>query len=302
VPSGQRNVAATHRGLWTHFGQPETPLIDLIEFGRYYRQLWKTVAITFALCALFGVTYFLVATPLYRAQVTLQFHAASQQNEGLSATLGIGLALAGLQGDRSLPERAEGFGILKSRAFLLPFIQKMNLAPSIFPDRFDTSTKSLKRDKKAPTQEDLHRAFRDRVMVVDDNFSTGLITISIFLPNAETAANVANALVADLNETLRLNTIARANENIAYLEKQLASNQVAEIRISTAQLIQSEMKRLLLASGQMTHAFQQIDPAVTPDRIYAPRPLLIAAFAFLSAFLISLFVVLVRFLARSRVP
>jgi uncharacterized protein involved in exopolysaccharide biosynthesis len=277
-------------------------LIDLIDFGRYYGQQWKIVVVTFFLCAALGVVYFVAAAPLYRAQVTLQFHAASQQNEGLGSTLGIGLALAGLQGDRSLPERSEGFGILKSRAFLAPFIQKMNLAPSIFPNRFDASKNSWIRGQSLPTEEDLHRAFIGRVMVIDDNFATGLITISIFLPNAEKAAVVANTLVGELNEKLRLNAIARANENISYLDKQLASNQVTEIRVSIAQLIQSEMKRLLLASGQTTQTFQAIDPAVTPDRIYAPRLLLVAALSFLSASLISLFLVLVRFVARARTP
>jgi uncharacterized protein involved in exopolysaccharide biosynthesis len=246
-----------------------------------------------------GVTYFFVATPLYRAQVTLQFHATSQQNQGLSSSLGIGLALAGLQSEKSLPERVEGFGILKSRIFLLPFIEKMHLARPMFGNRFDTSKNSWKRGTP-PTPETLHREFVDSVMAVDDNSATGLITISIFLPSAEQAAAVANALVGDLNEKLRLDAVSRANENLSYLDKQLASNQVAEIRVAIAQLVQTEMKRLLLASSRTTHTFQVIDPAMTPDRLYAPRPLLTATLSFLVAFLISLFVVVIRFLANSR--
>jgi uncharacterized protein involved in exopolysaccharide biosynthesis len=274
-------------------------LIDLIEFARYYRRRWKVVLGIFCACMALAVLYFLTATPVYRAQVTLQFHATSQQTEGLGSTLGLGLALAGLQGEKSLPERAEGLGILKSRAFLLPFIEKMKLAPSMFPDRFDPINKSLRAGRRAPSAEDLHRAFLGRVMSIDDNFGTGLITISIFMPNAAEAADVANTLTNDLNEKLRRNAVSRANANISYLEKQLDANPIAEIRVSIAQLIQSEMRRLLLANGESTQTFQLIDPAIVPDRIYAPRVLLITAFALLSAFLLSVSFALISFLVRS---
>jgi uncharacterized protein involved in exopolysaccharide biosynthesis len=274
-------------------------LIDLIQFAHYYQRRWKVVLMIFCGCIALGTLYFFRATSVYRAQVTLQFHASSQENEGLGSTLGIGLALAGLQGEKSIPERAEGIGILKSRAFLLPFIEKMSLARALFPNRFDT--KALK-SRRPPTGEELHRAFLGRAMVIDDNFATGLITISIFMPNAAEAAAVANTLTADLNEKLRLNAVARANQDIAYLEKQLDSNPVAEIRVSIAQLIQTEMRRLLLANGQTTQTFQVIDPAFAPDRIYAPRPVLIAAVSLLSAFLLSVFFVLTSYLLHAREP
>jgi uncharacterized protein involved in exopolysaccharide biosynthesis len=273
-------------------------LIDLIEFGRYYQRQWKLVVAIFCFSAAIGVLYFVIATPLFRAQVILQFQPASQA-DGLSSTLGIGLALTGLQGDRSLPERAKGFGILKSRAFLLPFIQRMNLYSAMFPSRFDESTNTWKRGMSIPTQDDLHKAFVDRVMTVDDSASTGLITVSVLLPNAQQAASVANTLISDLNERLRRDAILQANENLDYLNKQLALSQIAEIRQVIAQLVQAEMKRLLLASGQTTHAFRVVDPATVPDKLYAPRALLVIALAFLSAFMLSLFVVVIRFLVST---
>jgi uncharacterized protein involved in exopolysaccharide biosynthesis len=276
----------------------ERPLIDLFDLSRYYFQQWKTVLIVFFIVAALGAIYYVVTPPVYRAQVTVQFHASAQQNQSLTASLG--MALAGLQGERSLPERAEGFGILKSRIFLTKLIEKMNLAPSIYPERYDSAKNQWKVGAKIPTQEQLHRSFVNRVMAVDDNTATGLITVSIFLPGREQTAVVANTLLEDLNERLRQDAIARADENIGYLNKQLESTQISEMRVAIAQLIQSEMKRLLLAASQTTHTFQVIDPAMTPDRLYAPRPLLLSALSVLIAFLVSLFVIVLRFLANNR--
>ena len=273
-------------------------MIDLFELSRYYFRQWKIVLAVFCVCVVLALVYYFTTTPLYRAQVTVQYHASSQQNQSLSSTLG--LALAGLQGEKSLPERAEGFGILKSRAFLLPLIEKLQLAPQMFPERYDPATHAWKKDKRPPNREEIHRDFISRVMTVDDNSTTGLITISIFLPDREQSAVVANTLLAELNEKLRLDAVARADENISYLDKQIESNQISEIRVAIAQLIQSELKRLLLAGSQTSHMFQVLDPALTPDRRYAPRPLLVSALTMLAAFLISTFVIVIRFLDSSR--
>jgi len=277
----------------------ESLLIDVFEFGRYYGRQWKIVLSIFLVCITAGVVYFLTTTSVYRAQVTLQFQAAPDPSNSVGSTLGIGLALMGLQGDKALPERAKGFGILKSRAFLLPFIQKMHLVSDLFPNRFDESGSTLKHGKKPPTADELHEEFLTRAMAIDDNTSTGLITISIFLPTAHGAEIVANTLIADLNEKLRLDTITQANANLEYLNQRLTTNQVAEIRVAIAQLVQNEMKRILLASGQTTQSFRVLDPAIQPERRYAPRVLLVSAFALLSAAMLSFFVVVIRFLADS---
>jgi uncharacterized protein involved in exopolysaccharide biosynthesis len=270
----------------------------MFEFARFYRRQWKIVLAVVAICVVAATAYFITTTPLYRAQVTMQFQATAQQSDSLSSSVGIGLALVGLQGDRSMPERARGFGILKSRAFLLPFIDKFDLAPAIFPRRFDQTSKTWSHGRP-PTQDDLHEAFIGRVMVIDDNSSTGLITLSIFLPSPQQSEVVANALINGLNEKLRADAIIQANENLEYLDKQLASSQIAEIRVAIAQLVQSEMKRLLLASGKTSHSFRVIDPASVPDRIYAPRAVLVVALTLLIALVSTVFVVAIRFLAKT---
>ena len=275
-------------------------MIDLVELVRYMARKWKLVAVVFVLSAVVGGIYFAVATPLYRAQITAQFQA-STQNDGLSSTLGIGLALAGLQGDKTMPERARGFGTLKSRDFILSFVRERKLEPFIFPRRYDFSKNQWAPDAAVPSDEEIFEAFSNRVMSIDDNSSTGLITISIFLPDKNAVAIATNALLASLNRRLQFDAVSQANANLKYLNDQMTVNQVAEVRTAIAQLIQSEMRKLLLAGGEATPPFRVIDRATVPDKIYGPRALLVAVFSFLAALVVSLMLLVTGFIFRSRV-
>lgn len=266
--------------------------------ARYYARQWKLVTAIMVICLGIGTLYFLMARPLYRAQVTVQYQSLSQQNEALNSPLGLGLALVGLQGDRTAPERAKAFGVMRSKAFLSPFIQEMNLAPELFPRRFNVRG-TLRANGRAPTESELHEAFLRRVLSIDDNTTTGLVTLSVYLSSAERASSVANKLVLDLNSRLRSDAVSQAEQNIEYLNRQLTTTQITEMRTALAQLVQTEMRRLLLASGRTTFVFHVIDPATVPDRPYAPRPVLVAALAVLAGFMLGLGAVLARFLVAS---
>jgi uncharacterized protein involved in exopolysaccharide biosynthesis len=280
----------------------ENKLIDIVELVRYYRLQWKLSCAVMTVCLLAGAAYFTQAQPLYRAQVTVQYQSLLRQNQGMNLSSSLSLALVGVQGDRGTPERAKALGTLKSRAFLLPFIKKMNLVPDLFPQRFDRSSGNWRADRKPLTDNEIHKAFLGRVMAIDDNATTGLITIAIFLPASQQAKSVANQLVADLNDTVRSELISQAQENIGYLNKELTSAQVTEMRVAIAELIQDEMRRLLLASGRTTNVFRVIDPAIPEDHPYAPRLVLVAALSIFSGLMLGVIAVLGRFIYTRSTP
>ena len=272
-------------------------LIDPVELVRQYRRQWKLDVVIMVVCAACATTYLLVAQPLYRADITVQYQPLSQQGSALNLSANLG-ALVGLQGDKSMPERAKALGTLKSRVFLLPFIRRLNLEPDLFPRRFDAARGIWRSDRKPPSENELHEMFLSRVMSVDDNQTTGLITISVFLPHARQSSLVANQLVADVNETLRSDALSQAQENIAYLSKELANAQVTEMRTAIAQLIQVEMQHVLHANGRTTRIFNMIDPAITPDRPYAPRVLLVIVLATFSGLMLGLIAAVGRLIVR----
>jgi uncharacterized protein involved in exopolysaccharide biosynthesis len=274
----------------------ESVPINLLEFTRYYFKHWGASLALLAICLLAAVVYQSVSTPVYRAQVTLQFRESLHQGEGLGSASGIGLALAGLQSDRNVPERSRAFGVLRSRAFLVPFMSEMKLAEQIFPTGFSGTGGDVKRVASRPTDSDLYKAFLDRTMKIDDNSATGLIVVSIFMPDPLRSSTTANELIAKLNAQLQNDSVSQAKVNIRYLNEQLSANQIAEIRAALAQLVQSEMRRLLQASGRTTQVFSIVDPATTPDRVYSPRWVLVFAFALFTALILSFLVSVVRLL------
>jgi uncharacterized protein involved in exopolysaccharide biosynthesis len=280
----------------------ESGVIDVSELIRYYRGQWKLSSTIMTVCLVAGAAYFTLAQPIYRAQATVQYQSIWPESDRMNFASSLSLALVGGGVEKGAPERVKALGTLKSRAFLLPFIKRMNLAPGLFPQRFDRSSGNWRAGRKPPTDNEIYELFFDRIMSIDDNTTTGLITVTIFLPAAERAKSVANQLVADLNETMRSEVISQAQENISYLNKELASAQVAEMRVAIAQLIQGEMRRLLLGSGHTTHVFNVIDPAVAPDRPYAPRLVLVAALTIFSGLMLGVITVIYRFICARSIP
>lgn len=275
--------------------------LDVMELFYFYLARWKLALLIMAISLIIGVTYYSLARPMYRAQITVQYIPISAEAGLLGPGTGLGLALAGLQGDRAMPERAKAFGTMRSRTFIVPFIERNGLAPELYPDRFEPSTASLLKGRSSPTPGQLYGAFTGGVLSVDDNASSGLVTLSFFASDPTLAAKTANSFISDLNQTLKGLTEAEARQNIDYLNRQMAATQVPEIRAGIARLIESEMRRMVLASSSAASVFKVIDPATAPDGPHAPRRLLVMALALIVGFLAGLLAISVRFVAAKAI-
>lgn len=230
----------------------------------------------------------------YRAETLI---ASAQEDDskssGLSSALGSmgGLAsLAGvsLGGGGSLPQN---IAVLKSREFLWQFAQKNNLMPILFKHDWDAEKKRWENDdpKKQPGQWDLYRLMiSQKVLDVQVEKKTDLVTIAVVWTDPALAAKLANDLVAQLNSYLAQQAIERSQTNLKYLNAELAHTQVEEMRKMLFDIIASEQKNALMANTQKEYAFKVLDPAAEPDRKVKPKRAWIVLISALIAGLISL--------------
>ena len=235
--------------------------IDIVAIIRVmwrYRYFICAASILFALIAVYLA---LTAKEIFRAEVVV----TPVHDNGLSGTNGLsgqigGLAsLAGLQlGGAGNDASAQG--VLASRHLVEEFIKEHNLVAQVTAGMGKRSTLWF-----------ATKRFQETILTIHDDPLKGLTSISIDWTDPATAAAWANGFVALANDLLRARALDEATRNVAYLNGQIAQTREVEIQHSFAELLESEMKKLMLANGRRDYAFRVVDPAVAPEVRHSPK-------------------------------
>lgn len=211
---------------------------------------------------------------IFRAEITVEYrppHEAGSSGASMSSNLGGILSLAGI-GSSSADSPYVAAYILKSRSLTQKFIADKNLLPALYAKSWNPETRSWTVDKdKVPTLWTAYSKFDNEVRNIKVDADTHLITLAIDWTDPTLAANWANDYVKEADEHLRIETIKQSEYNLAYLNKQIESVTIPELRGSLASLIQSELKTNMAAKGSSFYAFKVVDSAIKPEKKYAPH-------------------------------
>jgi uncharacterized protein involved in exopolysaccharide biosynthesis len=294
--SAQRVVLMLPQGSAIQGRDDEIDLIDIL-----YRLLdgKLTILLITGLFALLGIAYSLLAEEWYRAEVLLA-PAEDQTGHGLASQFGGLAALAGvsIRGDSSV----EPLAVLKSREFARKFIDEQGLLTIFFSEQWDSASGRWRQSDPDhwPDLRDAVKFFDDSIRRVSEDARTGLVTLHIQWTDPFVAAEWANLLVERLNEQMRSRALREAEENVEYLQKELARTNVVALQQSIGRLLETEMQKLMLARGTSEFAFRVIDPAEPPRRRYKPMRTLTVVLATILGGLCSITFVLLRHAVRNR--
>ncbi|MDQ8199799.1 Wzz/FepE/Etk N-terminal domain-containing protein [Pelagicoccus enzymogenes] len=270
--------------------EDELSLIDLWNIVWKRKWPWLTFGPLFAVL---GIFYALKQPEIYRGEATLVPNSEEQGGGGLAALAGQfgGLAsMAGINvGGGGSTETA--IATLKSRQFLMPFIESEAAQKAIFADEWDEESKSWtvskerRQEDNRPTKLETYERFTKECLNVSEDKKTGIVTLAVELQNPELAAAWTNQLADHLNAHLREQAKLEAEKNLEYLNKQITETRVLEIKESLYGLIESQTKNAMLANAKEDYAFKVIDPAVVPEtRVRPKRALIVVASGMLGGF------------------
>lgn len=248
---------------------------------------------TVALFAAVGIAYALLATPIYRAEVVLT--PAVDDRLGAAQKLGGLASLAGLNlgGGR---DATEAIAMLQSRGFVEEFIRDKHLMPVLFSDEWDPVNRRWRSSdpEQQPDMRDGVRVFLKKIRDVSEDSRTGLVTLAINWTHPNEAAEWAMELVARLNARMRKRDMEESERKLAYLNEQLKSATLVEMRAAIARVIEDQLKSMMVAQAQSEYAFRVIDSAVVPkDRSWPKRTLIVIVATVLGGFL-GVFISLMR--------
>ncbi len=258
------------------------------------------------LCTIIAGAASFLSPKKYEAHLLL-LPVANQSSSGglgaLSSTISQlgGIASLGLSMGGTGGAKAEAIATLESESLTERYIKENDLLPVLFSDDWDAQSKDW-RDadrRKPPTLWQGNLIFSKAVRSVTDSAKTGLVTLSITWTDPTKAALWANGLAKMTNDYLREKAMKESERNIAYLNEQLTKTSVVELRNSIYLLMESEIKKQMLARGSEEYAFKVIDPAQVPERAASPQRILWIITGFCVGLLLCVAYVFVRVVGKS---
>lgn len=271
-----------------------SPSDDEIDLFELWEIIWSEKAWIIGIAAIFGATgaaYSLLATPIYESKVTLA-SVQKPTSSGAGSLLAQFAPIAGIAGISASPQVP--VATLKSVQFAEDFITRRELMP-ILLDGLEQGPGSEAADIR-----DAVRVFMESVLKVNEDPQSGLITLSIQWQDPQVAAQWANALVQDINDSLRDRALAEAERNVAYLKAELPVTTSVTVQQSIGRLLDQELQTVMLAKGNPEFAFKVIDPAKVPKNRSSPKRAQMTVLSTLAGGFLGLLVVFFRRAIRSR--
>jgi uncharacterized protein involved in exopolysaccharide biosynthesis len=240
------------------------------------RRNWAALSSPLIFCLIVALAAGFLLPVTYRSSATLII--VSHENADVIGDAGQGLAgLASLIG-LNIPSgsnKSEVLATLRSRLLAGLFITKQELLPQLFPERWDRERKTWKDGERIPKPAEAYERWSKRILKVSEDAPTGLVTVALNAPSPELAASWTNQFLLLADERLRSRAIVEAEKNIQFLDKQLQSAAQVEIKEAVANLLERELKQVMLAKGRSEYAFKVVDPPFVPHKKHSPKRLLL---------------------------
>lgn len=219
-------------------------------------------------CAVISIGYSFTIPNTYKSDIVVypaeSGSAQPRSMQGISSLIGINL-------DTSSSSTAKNLAYLESKTFLISFIKENNLLSLIFEEEWDADKKEWK--GQTPSNLAAYDTFIKDFLFVRENKTNGLITISVITQDPDKSSFLANKIVADVNNFIRLKNLEENEKNMQFLREQLSLELNVISKTFISEILKSETTKLMRANVTEDYAFAIIDPALSPLQKYAPSKL-----------------------------
>lgn len=269
-----------HGGCYVLYSEDQSKaevLIGFSEIRAALRDGRKRIIYSAMLSLSIAIMLAFYITPVYRAEVLLASVSSDGgvPSSGVASQLGGIASLAGINIGGTGGDKVEALATLRSRILNDIFVRENNLLPILFENKWDVTTGKWKSEdpKRIPTLWDAYKLIKNKVRQIEIDKKTGLITLSFEWKDPEIAAAWAKSYVKRANEYLREQAIAHAEKNLSYLQEQAQKSTSVELQQAIFRLMETEVKKAMIANVNEEYAFKTIDPAVAAEERERPNRL-----------------------------
>ena len=276
---------------------------DEVDLQLFFNKLFLKKYRIVAICSIFSLitfTYSLFLPNVYISQATLspsndpQFQSQAPANlSGLAAVAGINLQNNGTN------KTAQAIEILQSRKFFVDVFSKHDLFPELMAAKywdqdsdqlvFDESKYDIEEkewiNSKDPRISESLEEFKKQFSV-SVNSENGFIKISVEHVSPSVAKKWLEILIAELNETVRVNDTTEAEKSIEYLLDQARKTSTLYLKEIFYDLIQVQTEKIMISKASEEYALKTLDPPYLADKKSKPMRALIFILSFVASLLL----------------
>ena len=150
---------------------------------------------------------------------------------------------------------------------------------------------------KATNSQALKKALKclnQNTLALSEDKLSGFITLSIKHQSPFVAKQWTELIVNEINSFYRQKDKSESQKAVTYLNQQISSTGLSEVKQVLAQLLQEETKKLTLIEANQFYVFDYIDPPAVMEKKSEPRRSLIVVISALLGSFLSVFLVLTR--------
>jgi uncharacterized protein involved in exopolysaccharide biosynthesis len=290
--------------------------VDLLEFFNILLEgKWTIVSVT-AFVSIIGVIYSLFLPNIYESKALL---VPVNSSSSISRAIGSYSSLAGLAGI-NLPSAVNEGNSLKAvkKISSLSFFEG-NILTSIHlqdlmavkswssktntiaydENIYDTNSNTWVKDysypkQQKPSAQESFKVFKSKHLSLSEDKLSGFITLSIKHQSPFVAKQWTELIVNEINSFYRQKDKSESQKAVTYLNQQISSTGLSEVKQVLAQLLQEETKKLTLIEANQFYVFDYIDPPAVIEKKSEPRRSLIVVISALLGSFLSVFLVLTR--------
>ena len=145
-----------------------------------------------------------------------------------------------------------------------------------------------------PTLWEAYEVFSEILQVSEDK-KMGLVSVSIEYYSPYLAQQWLENYILAINLYLQQRKLKRIDKNIGYLDEQIATTSVAEMREIFFTLIQEQVKSKMLVEASPDYAFIAVGEVMLPEEKSQPKRALIVVLGSLLGAMLSICLVLFRY-------
>ena len=180
-------------------------------------------------------------------------------------------------------------------------LQPHNQSQSLYDTGSATWVRAVRPPRPVqPSVQDAHEVFFDELLSITEDKKSGFVSLSIAHYSPMVAQQWVTWLVEDINNTLRAQDVAEAENSIAYLKTQVDATSLTDLQSRFFEMIQSQTETIMLAKVREEYAFKTVDPAVIPEQKDNPKRAQICLLGTLLGGMLSVLWVLIRHYALNR--
>lgn len=273
--------------------QNEVHLIEIWD-AIFLKKLY--IVFSTGIFAIGSIFYSLSLPNMYESTALLAPVKENNPSGGLGQFSSLG-ALAGLNLSATQDNSVNvAIRVMTSRKFATKIIIEHNLLPDLLAveswneetrelgyiqDRYDHSKNIYVNTPGSDDETSMWLGIKkfSAQLVVDQDLSDGFVVVTVRHQSPDVAKKWVDLIVAGVNEVMRLKDIEEAQKSMTYLSEKLDTIVLKDMKEVFYQLVEQQMKTIMLAEVRDEYVFTTIDPAVVAKERSSPNRSIICILA-----------------------